>query len=315
MDPLVSIITPTFDHAPYIGRCVRSVLEQTVTCWEQIIIDDGSTDKTASVIASFKDSRIKYLYQENKGIFRLVESYNRALAVAKGEFIAILEGDDFWPKNKLEAQLPLFDSGCILSWGAARVVDKTEKHIGIKPACPRTKPGLNGNPFNYLIKSNIIPAVSVMIRKDALLGIGGFKQLAGVPCVDYPTWLTLARAGKFRFCNTILGCWRTHDSQVTSGQWNTDVVRKMNDYRLSVFAGLDPEQKRGLNLAMKDVLKNNKKMMACNNLRQGRIELLKSNWEKGRFFMKESFRTGTAKIRAQSALALLSSYLHANKGR
>ncbi len=312
MDPLVSIITPTFNHGPFIGRCIRSVLGQTFTGWEQIIIDDGSTDNTAALIKAFKDSRIKYVYQENRGIFRLAGTYNRAVGMAKGKFIAILEGDDFWPDNKLEAQLPLFGSGCILSWGSVRMTDKNGKPIGIKPACGRKAPDLNGNPFNYLIKSNIIPAVSVMVRKDALLAVGGFQQVAGVPCVDYPTWLTLAGKGRFCFGNWILGCWRTHDSQVTSMQWDTDVVRKMNGYRLSVFDNLGPEQRKELNLSREDVLKNNRKLMAYNNFRQGRIELLRSNREKGRSFMKESLRTGTVKLRVRSAWGILSSYIHMN---
>ena len=95
-------------------------------------------------------------------------------------------------------------------------------------------------------------------------------------------------------------------------QWDTDVVRKMNGYRLSVFDNLGPEQRKELNLSREDVLKNNRKLMAYNNFRQGRIELLRSNREKGRSFMKESLRTGTVKLRVRSAWGILSSYIHMN---
>ena len=69
--PLVSIITPTYNHEKFIGQCIESVLSQTFSTWEQIIIDDGSTDGTLETIARYKDKRIRYIWQENMGIWRL----------------------------------------------------------------------------------------------------------------------------------------------------------------------------------------------------------------------------------------------------
>src|SRR4051812_29758132 len=100
--PLVSVITPTYNHEKFISACIESVMAQTYTKWEQIIIDDGSTDGTAEIIRSYRDPRINYVHQPNQGIEQLAISYNRALEVATGELIGILEGDDTWPDNKLE---------------------------------------------------------------------------------------------------------------------------------------------------------------------------------------------------------------------
>ena len=119
--PVVSIITPTYNHEGYIAQCIESVLSQTYPHWEQIIIDDGSSDRTGDIASQYKDERIKYIRQNNRGIWRLGELYNEALRLAKGEYIAILEGDDFWPSNKLELQLKAhFGSSAVLSWGGQR---------------------------------------------------------------------------------------------------------------------------------------------------------------------------------------------------
>ncbi|MDA8387739.1 MAG: glycosyltransferase [Nitrospiraceae bacterium] len=309
MTPLVSIITPAYNHAPFIGRCIRSVLGQTFAGWEQIIIDDGSTDNTACLAASFGDGRIKCVRQENKGVFRLAESYNRALGMARGDFIAVLEGDDAWPPDKLETQLGLFGSGdCVLSWGFADVIDRNDRRLGVIPA-PHKMPDFRGDQMNYLLVANPIPAVTVMARRAALLSIGGFRQPAGVPYVDYPTWLALAMEGEFRFVNKILGQWRTHGAQVTAGL-DVAMVRRMNDCLVSVFDSLGPERKRGLSLTRRDILRNNERNIASASLRRGRIEMLKSNWKKSRFYTWQSLRAGTARIRLWSALSILSSYVH-----
>ena len=90
--PLISIITPTYNHEKFIGPCIESVLKQAYQNWEQIVIDDGSTDRTAEVVRGFADPRIRYVHQENKGLEALAHTYNLALSICNGEFIAILVG-------------------------------------------------------------------------------------------------------------------------------------------------------------------------------------------------------------------------------
>jgi len=75
--PLVSIITPTYNHERFIAQCIESALAQTYPHWEQIIIDDGSTDRTAEIVARYDDERIIYVRQANQGIWRLAETYNK----------------------------------------------------------------------------------------------------------------------------------------------------------------------------------------------------------------------------------------------
>ena len=137
--PLVSIITPTYNHALYIGRCLESVLAQTEPRWEQIVIDDGSTDGTAEIVNQFTDARIRYVTQRHRGIAGLGDAYNLALRMARGEYVAVLEGDDFWPQDKLERQLPEFeDPEVVLSWGLAAETDPAGEtrrlHPELRPA-------------------------------------------------------------------------------------------------------------------------------------------------------------------------------------
>jgi glycosyltransferase involved in cell wall biosynthesis len=224
--PAVSIITPTYNHQTYIRQCIESALAQTVTNWEQVIIDDGSTDKTPEIIAGYKDPRIHYIRQDHTGIWRLGETYNKALKLARAELIAILEGDDFWPPDKLEKQILSFaDSGVTLTWGIGVNVNADGKPIGkpknnqIPPSALRDTRQLTRK---LLWRNFITPSVTVMMRREALLP-DGFQQLPNVPFVDYATWFKLASRGRFCFIDSVLGYWRRHSQQMTVGHmWDME---------------------------------------------------------------------------------------------
>lgn len=101
---LVSIIMPSYNTATYIAASIKSVLAQTYTNWELIIIDDCSTDNTDEIVKPFlTDKRIKYL--KNKQNSGAAITRNRALREAKGKWIAFLDSDDLWVPQKLEKQL------------------------------------------------------------------------------------------------------------------------------------------------------------------------------------------------------------------
>jgi len=100
--PLVSIILPTFNRAETLRRAICSVRKQVYQNWELIIWDDGSTDNTKVVVKAFGDHRIHYHFAPNRGAGY---ARNRALAHARGEFIAFLDSDDEWLENKLSVQV------------------------------------------------------------------------------------------------------------------------------------------------------------------------------------------------------------------
>ena len=99
-NPLISVVIPTYKHAHLIGRALKSVINQTYTNWEIIVVDNHSPDETDQVVQSFLDSRIRLLKIHNKGI--IATSRNMGIREAKGEWIAFVDSDDWWVSNKLQ---------------------------------------------------------------------------------------------------------------------------------------------------------------------------------------------------------------------
>lgn len=222
--PLVSIITPTYNHEKYISDCIRSAQQQTYENWEMIIVDDGSTDNTLLIANEFakQDKRIQVFTQKNIGIFRLSETYNFALSNSEGKYIAVLEGDDVWLPEKLALQVPTLedDETAVLSWGRAfsSSVDLSTDY-DMNLLIDRKIEILTNTPLKTASKDflfiNFIPALTVLVRKSALEKIGGFIQNFHLPLVDLPTWQRLSLIGKFTFIDTPLGKWRFYPMQVT----------------------------------------------------------------------------------------------------
>lgn len=218
--PLVSFITPTYNQEKYISDCIRSALKQTYSNWEMIIIDDGSTDRTPEIIKSFSDNRIKYFRQDNLGAYKLGITYNRALKESKGELIAILEGDDFVPKDKLEIQVPYFyEENIILTYGECIITNEPGEPVFYKKLISDKSIRNNspvGSALKEFIKYNLMFSQTVMIRKDTLIRIDGFVQSDYLPLIDYPTWYRLALEGEFRGIPHILGFFRRHSSSIST---------------------------------------------------------------------------------------------------
>ncbi|HKK53946.1 MAG TPA: glycosyltransferase family A protein [Patescibacteria group bacterium] len=101
-NPKISVIIPTYNRANFLPRAIKSVLNQTFKDFELIIVDDGSTDNTKEVINNYlkNDDRIKYIYQQNSG--GPPKPKNTGIKIAKGEYIAFLDSDDEWFKDKLK---------------------------------------------------------------------------------------------------------------------------------------------------------------------------------------------------------------------
>lgn len=107
--PLVSIVTPCYNSENYLSETIESVITQTYSNWELIIVDDISTDDSIKVIREYceKDSRIKYFVLEEKGGASLAR--NRAIREARGKYIAFLDSDDVWKEEKLEKQIKFME--------------------------------------------------------------------------------------------------------------------------------------------------------------------------------------------------------------
>jgi glycosyltransferase involved in cell wall biosynthesis len=225
--PLISIITPTFNHEKYIAECIESVLCQTYTNWEMIIIDDCSTDNTVDIVKSYmdKDQRIKLIrHNHNYGPLALDKTYNEALSIAKGEWIAILEGDDVWPHYRLERQINIIKhlpKDVVLLHGNVGYIHEDLEKVTLqryRVSLIKTEPfNLPYEAFDYLIYGyNPIYSQTALIKKEALEKVGEFIQdPKEIRLVDFPTWLRLSKVGRFYKDTYILGFWRRHGSSIT----------------------------------------------------------------------------------------------------
>ena len=218
--PRVSILSPTYNHEAFLAECLQSALDQSVGDWEMILIDDGSDDGTPDVVAGFRDRRIIFVRQEHRGPDAIGETYNRALELSRGPLITILEGDDFWPTDRLQRQLAHFDDPSrVLSHGPARILEDGGEEIVASPFGEpiRTNSPTGSSLSAFLVGFNPVWAQGVMVRRGALERIGGFRQPRGLYLVDFPTWMELALLGPFGYLDgPPLGNWRRHRASITT---------------------------------------------------------------------------------------------------
>ncbi len=309
MRPVISILTPTFNHAKYIQTCIESVVNQTYPHWEMIIIDDGSTDGTRDIIQRYNDSRIIFIQKEHRGIDFIGENYNQALDISNGEFILILEGDDFIPLNRIKIQISTFeDKNVVLSHGKYAYV--FENKVIVYPTVFGTGV-LKNQPIGSVLKAflngfNPIGTQSVMIRKSALLEVGGFTQPPYLPLVDYPTWMKLALKGTFEFIPEVLGFWRRHPLSITLNR-NDQILNGFIKY-CDEFVLSSDEALRSLSLKR---YVENRGTLAY--LALAWIQLSKRNWEKALELVREGWKRKAVvswPFQMKMIITLLSVYLH-----
>lgn len=128
-DNLVSIITPLYNGAKYIGQTIESVLSQTYKEWELIVIDDGSKDDGSQIVQRYmkQDDRIYLLSQKNAGS---AAARNNGIRTAKGRYIALLDADDLWDSNFLESQLNLMKKkSALVVCASYRRIDENSSEI------------------------------------------------------------------------------------------------------------------------------------------------------------------------------------------
>ncbi|HKP81865.1 MAG TPA: glycosyltransferase family A protein [Pyrinomonadaceae bacterium] len=217
-DDLVSIIMPAYNAEKYIAASIESVLAQTYAAWELIVVDDGSTDKTAAVVNEFvkRDSRIKYLFQENG---RLGKARNTGIRDSAGPLVAFLDSDDLWMPTRLEAQ-----TRAMAENRADVVYSKTyvfsDENINAETETLPSTVGKFSGPdfFDSLVRRPQIPVLTVLLKRSALDSAGLFEEgKAYHGCEDYDLWLRLARAGfVFYGMSDVLARYRRHQTAMTA---------------------------------------------------------------------------------------------------
>jgi glycosyltransferase involved in cell wall biosynthesis len=209
--PKVSVIIPAYNASEFIREAINSVLNQTYTDYEIIVVDgrDGSTDNTREIVAEYGDA-VRYFQQENTG---LADARNKGILNAKGEYIAFLDSDDLWSENKLALQVEFLDShrdvGLVFSdswFKAYGDVTATNPRLVGRRFFQITKPH-RGEVLCQLFVGNFIPVLTVVARKECLLKVGLFTKECD-SAEDYDLWLRVSRLFKIDYIDEPLATYR-----------------------------------------------------------------------------------------------------------
>lgn len=220
----VSIVTPTYNGERFIGDTIRSVLNQTYKNFELIIVDDCSADDTQNIIESFSDKRIRYFRNDkNQG-----GAYcrNFAISKAKGDYIAFLDGDDLWHKEKLERQLQfMLENNVYFSCTDYELIDEKGQKLGIRVTSPKVITNKMFKKVDYagcltvMYKRSIYPDLSIpnTIKKRN----------------DYALWLKLSEKADCHALPETLSYYRKSSNSISSGK-----KVKLLKYHAQVFSEL-----------------------------------------------------------------------------
>ena len=228
--PKVSVVIPTYNSAAYLPETIASVTAQSFQYFEIVIVDDGSTDQTKSVVEK-SDRRIKYVFQEHSGI--PAKARNKALDLARGEFVAFLDSDDLWESEKLERQVQVMErqpeiSVCFTDHStfgafednrtafdhARRNLDRLEKKRIGADSYLITSPTL----LEDCLMRGPIPlwTSTILLRRACLEAVGKFNEEMPLDD-DTQMWLRLAKQCRVGYIDKVLARRRIRASSITAG--------------------------------------------------------------------------------------------------
>jgi len=226
--PKASIIIPVFNAEGYIGETLRSILDQSFSDFELIIVDDGSTDDTADIIQNFCDQRIRYLYQANSG--RPAAPRNRAIRESTGDIIFVFDSDDVMLPGKLKETIELFElapsAGLVFTGFAC--INETGQIINpsfLAPYhtltdLPKTQISKNGflikadNALKGLAASNYLGTSGVAIRRNVFETVGYFDEEVR-NSDDFLMWQAIASQYDFLYIPDIYHHYRVRSGSIS----------------------------------------------------------------------------------------------------
>lgn len=230
---MVSIIIPLYNKSATIERAIRSVLKQTVTDFELLVVDNGSTDGGAGVVQTIEDGRIKLISHTDRGVSK---ARNRGIAEARSEWVTFLDADDEWEPTFLATCQRLgeeFPQCEVRATAYRRSYSDGRKQDIILAHCPADRDFVMDNYFEVASHSDPpFCSISVMIRKEALLAVGGFPD--GIhQGEDLLTWARLASRYKIAYCREPQSIFHTGEST------SMDAPRRLPAYDDPVGRGLE----------------------------------------------------------------------------
>ena len=228
---LISIVMPAYNAAQYIEQSIESVLKQSYTNWELIIVDDCSIDDTYKIVEKLciTEERIKlFRMNENSGV---AMARNFAISMSRGKYIAFLDSDDLWLPDKLEKQLNLMrEKKAVISYTAYRQFSMEK--VGNLVSVPEQVT------YKQLLKGNVIGCLTVMLDKERI----GNLQMKKARHEDYILWLDILKKGNIAYgLQEDLARYRKSETSLTSNKkrsalWTWQVYRQHQE--LSFFASI-----------------------------------------------------------------------------
>ncbi|MGD9568064.1 MAG: glycosyltransferase family 2 protein [Sedimentibacter sp.] len=220
-EPLVTIIIPAYNHEKYVKTCIESVLNQTYSNLEIIIFNDGSTDKTDEEIKSVienNNKNIKYISKQNEG---LCTTLNEGLKIANGKYVTFIASDDLWMSNRIEKLVGFLEnnkcfhmvfSDTYFMYGDIKSTDRYSDYKSIiKKSFLNSVP--NVNLYEVLLCENIIPAVTVLLKKECYENVGYYDT--SIRFEDYDMWLRISKKYSIAFIDEPLAYYRLHDRNMS----------------------------------------------------------------------------------------------------
>ncbi len=260
-EPAVSVIIPTYNRAAMVSEAVESVLSQTFSQFELVVVDDGSTDDTAERLESY-GSLLRVLRRERGGVSA---ARNSGIAATKAPLLAFLDSDDLWHPEKLAVQTSYMNT-----FPGADISHTDEIWIrGGRRVNPRDRHAkAEGKAFLRLLRESLISPSAVMIRRSVLEEAGGFDE--NLPaCEDYALWLCLSRHREIHLIHRPLVTKRGgHDDQLSRSLWGLDRFRISVLRRLSADTSLDPLEAA----EVREVLAEKCRILASGSRSRGRAE-------------------------------------------
>jgi glycosyltransferase involved in cell wall biosynthesis len=241
-DPLVSVVIPAYNARPYIAATIESVLAQSFQSFEVVVVDDGSTDGTGAVVREYRHPAVSVLCQANAGT---AAARNRALSVARGKFIALLDSDDLWERDYLQTMVQVLEQHPDVSiafcdsllFGETKFAGRTYQEL-YPPNPPITFARVAG-----LVSHVCLDAV---LRREVFDRIGGFdEQLRAVE--DFDLWLRALHAGcRLEPVPRVLVRYRRHAASVSASGTTmySSALQVLAKWRGR--ADLDPEAKEAV---------------------------------------------------------------------
>lgn len=206
-EPFITVLLPVYNCEKYIFEAIQSILTQTYSNFELLIIDDCSTDETLSVCKSFEDDRIIIIEKEKNSGY--TNSLNYGISIAKGKYIARMDGDDISLPMRFEKQVAFMEANedVVVCGTNFSIIDRDELFI---------LPEFNEQLKVRLLYGNSLGHPTVMIRKIVLKENHIIYNTQMEPAEDYALWVQLIKFGKLHNLQECLLKYRVHDAQVSS---------------------------------------------------------------------------------------------------